>query len=173
MDIPCICPPLRGAVQHPDGDTVTLLERLPFRSAIAIRNDFIILKSASYVSPGEALAALSEGYLYHGIVSWTLCDEKGKALPVSREAIHDALLPHTEEALAVSDAADTLYGETVVLPLLVRVSKLLPPTPTDDSTSATTDSPAAPPTQSSPSSTTTSPTDGTETILAPLVGVSS
>jgi hypothetical protein len=169
--IPCPCPQLAGKVQHPDGDTVTLREHLDFRSALGIRNDFILLRNEDGVSIGEALAALSEGYLYHGIEAWTLKDEKGKPLPVSHAAIRDALLSRPEIAVEVADAADELYGKSVILPLLARAATSSQPTPTKLSTSAT--KPVSKrPTPSSRSSTTTSRTGATGKITALHAGAS-
>lgn len=170
--IQCPCPELAGIIQHPDGDTVTLRERLDFRSALGIRNDFILLRNEDEVSVGEALAALSEGYLYHGIEAWTLNDEKGEPLPVSHSSIRDALLSRPEIAVEVADAADELYGVAVILPLLARAAKSSQPMPTKPSTSAT--KPVSKhPTRSSPSSITTSPTASTGKTSVLPAGVSS
>jgi hypothetical protein len=121
----------------------------------------------------EHLALLSEQYLLFGVESWTLVDETGKPAEVTKPAIRERLLSHPLVAMVVVDAADALYNEEVLLPLLAMASTSSPPTPTDGSTSATTDSSNSPPTPSSPSSITTIPTDDTETTSPSLVGASS
>lgn len=170
--IPCPCPQIGGVVQHPDGDEVTLRERLDFRSAVSIRNDFILARSEEYVTFGEALAALTEGYLYHGISGWTLTDAKGRPLPVSRAAIHDVILSDPEVATIIGDAADELYG-VVIRPLLARAAASSNSMPTNGSTSAPKASSKKNPRRSSRSSTTTTPTGATVTTLRPRAGVSS
>ncbi len=172
--IRCICPVTRdGSVRHPDGDTVTVKDKLDFVGAVAVRNVIALLSGEVGVNDADILAALSEAYLYHGVESWTLVDEKGKSIPVSRETIHDYLLAEPLEAMLVSDEADALYQPAVVLPLVERALGSLRTTLTAASTSATTPSSEPHPTPSSPSSTSTTPTDATETTSRSLVGASS
>ena len=176
--VECLCPPkATGEVRHPDGDTITLRERLDFRSALTARNTFVLLKSEDPdVSTAEIMASLTETYLLLGIESWSLLtvDEKGKARPleVSKTAIRDLLLSHSEAAMAVGDEADALYSEAVIAPLVARASSSSPSTPTSESTSATNGSASRPPKPSKPSSTSTSPMADTETTSPSLVGVS-
>lgn len=163
--IDCICP-LRagGEVRHPDGDTVTLRERLDFRAALTARNTITWLKNEDPdAGVAEILAALTETYLLVGIESWSLVDAKGKPVEVSKAAIRDLLANHPDGAMQVGDAADALYTEAVLLPLLARAATSSPPTPTGASTSASPPSSTKPPKPSRPSSITTTPTDATET----------
>ena len=45
VKIECVCPPKAGGEKrHPDGDTVTLRERLDFRAAVTVRNAIVVLK---------------------------------------------------------------------------------------------------------------------------------
>jgi hypothetical protein len=170
--IKCICPAKPdGAVRHPDGDTVTVRAALDFQGAVAVRNVIALMAGETGVAEADILAALSETYLYHGIESWTLVDDRGKDIPVNRANIHDLLLSHPFEAMTVSDEADGMYQEAVVLPLVNRAAASSPSTPTDDSTSVTTDSSLPPPTPSSPSSISTTPTADTDKTSRPLVGV--
>lgn len=169
MDVtfPCICG------RH-DSDVVTLRDTLDFRSALAIRNEALVLRTNDPdASIGEVLATLTEQYILFGVEAWTLADEHGKKLPVSRENIRARLLAHPEAAIVVADAADSLYGEKVVLPLLLRASKSSPPSPTDGSTSATNGGSTKRPKRSSPSSTASTPTDGTAPTTALHAGASS
>jgi hypothetical protein len=167
VDIPCVC-------GHHDTDTVTFRDALGFREALSLRNEVIILQSNDgSTSTGEILATLTEGYLLHGIVAWSLVDEKGKPVPVTRPAIRDRLLTRMESAVVLADAADSLYAEAVMLPLLLAASKSSPPGRTGGSTSRPNGSGKPHPTRSRPSSTTTTQTDATETTGTSPAGVSS
>jgi hypothetical protein len=142
-------------------DSVTWRETLDFRSVTAIRHTISFLDNdGSDAFTGEVLAVLTEGYILHGIEAWTLTDDKGKPLAVSRAAIRDRILSRVDLASELGDMADDLYGEKVLLPLLVRASNSSQPSPTTMSTSPTKDSPARRPTPSKPSLTSTSPTAG-------------
>ena len=102
----------------------------------------------------EALSEAEQAAAYQGYVA------------VSEEAIRTRLLTRPAEADAIAEAADGLYQEAVMLPLLRRAQNSSPPTPTDDSTSAPKDSAPTPLKRSKRSSTTTSPMDGTAQISA-------
>jgi hypothetical protein len=172
VTIGCICAPKGdGSVRHPDGDRVELRERLDFRTTVTIQKSVMFLGEDP--SNPEILAALTEAYLLFGISAWTVQDERGKAIPVNRGAIEQHLLPNIEAALAVADAADDLYQETVLLPLLMRGSGSSGTSPTTRSTSRRTSSPPVPLRRSKRSSTTTSRTDDTATTSASLDGGSS
>ena len=177
MDVAITCPcPAKGTgeVRHPDGDTVTLRDRLDFRSVTTLRNTIVLLKQDDPdVSVAEILATLTEAYLLLGIESWTLVDEKHKAIEPTKATIRTRLLSHPDQAMTVGDAADELYNAAVILPLVARGQTSSPPTPTNGSTSPRTDSPARHPKRSKPSSTTTIPMDVIEMTSASLVGVSS
>lgn len=157
MDIPCICPPKADEVRHPAGDTITLRERLDFRAALAARNAIALAQGEGEDTAG-ILAALTETYLILGIESWSVVDAKGKAVPVNRQTITEYLLSNIDVAMDVADAADDLYREAVVGPLLARASTSSPDTQTPDSTSATNGSGPKPPKPSKRSSTTTTQT---------------
>lgn len=172
-EIECICPAKPdGSVRHPEGDTVTLRERLDFRAAITVRNIIALLAAGDGFDDADILAALTEKYLYLGIETWSLVDAKGKPLPVSRAAIAEYLLADPMIAKVVGDEADDLYTAAVVLPLLGRRSTSSPPTPTDASTSQPTALPTPLRKRSRPSSTSTSQTDGTGRISASPAGAS-
>jgi hypothetical protein len=174
VEIDCICPPREGESRHPAGDVVSLRVTLDFRSVTAIRHGISLRENdGSDLYPAEVLAVLTEGYVLYGIESWTLTDEKGKPLELSRAAIREQILARVDVAATVGDAADDLYGKAVLLPLLVRASKSSPPTQTAPSTSVPRPSRARRPKPSRRSSTTTTPTDGTATTTGPLAGVSS
>ncbi len=160
--IDCVCPQRPdGSARHADGDTVTLREKLDFRSALHARNTVILLRQDDVTDAAEILAALTEVYLRVGIESWTLADAKGKAVPVSREAVAALMTDHPDAAMTIGDEADELYSEAVISPLVARASKSSPPTPTKDSTSVTNGSSPTPRKRSKPSLTTTTRTDGT------------
>ena len=174
VTIGCICPPKGDEVRHPEGDTVTLRDRLDFRGAVTVRKAIgLQYNDDPNTTSAETLALLTENYLLFGITGWTVVDEKGKAVPPSRAAIHAFLDDHQEAAMKVGDAADDLYAEQVLLPLLARAtasSTSSPDSQTTTSTSAPTDSSRKRPTRSSRSSTSISPTDGTGTITSLPVG---
>lgn len=176
--VECLCPPKStGEVRHPDGDTITLREKLDFRSALTARNVFVLLKSEDPdVSTGEIMATLTETYLLLGIESWSVLalDEKGKVKPleVSKAAIREVLLTNQEAAMTVGDEADTLYSEAVIAPLVARALNSSPSTSTNGSTSATNGSAPRTPKPSKRSSTTTTPTDATARTSSSLAGAS-
>jgi len=173
--IDCICPPKAGGeIRHLGGDTVVLKQTLSFHEAVSIRNSIGVLSADDPdVGVGEILATLTESYLLFGIDSWSLVDEKGKPIPVTKAAIRERLLTHLDPATVVGEAADELYATAVVLPLLQRASRSSPPTPTNGSTSPPRASRRTRPKPSSPSSTTTSPMAATAMTSSSRAGVSS
>lgn len=176
MDIPinCPCPPTAdGAIRHPAGDTVTLLNPLPFRKRIALRQTVRWAKEQMPdATDGELLAVLTEAYCLHCISAWTLVDEKGKAVPPSHAAIEAFLEEHDEQSLVVADAADVLYSPVVLLPLLKGASTSSPPTRTDAPTSPTKAGPTPLRKPSRRSSTSTTQTADTATTPRSPAGAS-
>ena len=160
VEIACVCP----GTPH-ERDTVNLREVMDFVHGKALRYRVQLLEDAERADAALVLATLTEGYLLYGIESWTLVDADGKPLPVSAETIRLALLSRPE-ADEVSDRADELYAEAVMLPLLRRAQNSSPPTPIDESTSATTGSEPPRPQLLRQSSTSTTPTGGTVEISA-------
>lgn len=157
-------------VEFDDGQqAVFLLPRLPYRVVAAIKYEVVQAReeAGGSLSSPEVLGILSEAYLLHGIASWTL-DTK-----ISREAIRTEILEHDERAMFLGEAADELYSEQVILPLLKLAGRSSPNGQTSESTSARNGSSPKPPKRSKRSSTTTTPTDDTETITPSLAGVSS
>lgn len=175
VQIDCLCPPnARGETRHPDGDTVTLRERLDFRAALTARNTMVLVKQEDPdASPADILAALTEVYLLIGITGWTLVDAKNRPVEVSRATIREHLLSNPDVAMVVGDAADEMYSAAVILPLMARANNSSPPTPIEGSTSATKPSTPRSRKPSSPSSITTIPTDATATTSLPPAGGSS
>jgi len=177
IKIACPCPPRAdGDTRHPDGDTVTLRDRLDFRSATTIRKAVSMLGEDGPVESAEVLAVMTEWYLLLGIEAWTLVDDRGKPVPVTRPAIRERLLENDDAYASVTDladAADGMYMKLVLLPLLERASRSSPPTPTDASTSAPTALPPKRPKPSRPSSTTSTRTDGTAMTSTSPGGASS
>jgi hypothetical protein len=170
----CICPPkTNGDPRHPAGDTVTLRPTLSFRAAIAARNTIAVAKTDDPdISVAETLALLTEQYLLLGIESWTLVDAKGQEIPPDRPAIRAFLEEHTTEAMAISDEADDLYRDAVLLPLVAMASASSPPTPTESSTSPTNGHAETTPKPSKRSSTSTSRTAVTGTTPQSPAGAS-
>lgn len=167
VTITCPCPTRAGQTRHPDGDTVTLRDALEPIKVRAIRNaaGFVESSQSDALTVGEQLAMLTEGYITFGIEAWTLVDDKGRPVEVSRREIHERILSDDALLSAVGEAADELYSPVVLLPLLNRVSPSSPPSPTEStdspegSTSPPTESRQRHPRPSKRSSTTTSRTD--------------
>lgn len=173
MDVPIPCP---CGGRHPGGDTVVLRDRLDFRSATTIRKAIALAHENGITDPAEILALMTEWYCLLGIEAWTVTDSRGKPLPVTRDTIRSVLLENPAAADATDilvDAADGLYMEQVLLPLLARASKSSPPMPMGPSTSAPTAFPVKRPRPSKRSSTTSTRTDGTETTSSLPGGASS
>jgi hypothetical protein len=174
VTVNCLCPPNGAEVRHPAGDTITLKEKLDFRTALTMRKSIVMLRAGNEeVTNEEILATLDESYLRYGIESWSLVDAKGKPLPVKTSTIESVLLADIDAAMTVAEEANELYSAVVLLPLLKGALSSSRPTPTDDSTSVTNGSSPEPPKPSKRSSTTTSRTGTTERTSSALVGVSS
>jgi len=175
MDIPCICPLSGGNTRHPDGDRITLREKLDFRSSLAAQNTIYVLKGEDPdASTGDILAALTEAYLLSGVESWTVIDEQGKPVDPTKPAIRKYLLSNIEVAMTVAEAADDLYRQAVLDPLTKAASNSSDDTPTNGPTSPTNGSQESNQNHSSPSLTSITPMDDTETTsLSPAGGSNS
>ncbi len=173
VSIKCICPPKADGKPQHEQDTVTLPDRLPFRQLIAIRHSLAMAMNGPGVTQADLVGALVEIYVVTTPVAWTIVDEAGKPVPLSRDAIEERLLTNYEAAEAVGEAADALYSEVVTLPLLTRASTSSPVTPTPASTSRTTGRGTTRPKPSKRSSTSTSPMVVTGPMAASPAGVSS
>ena len=113
----CACP----NTPHPDGDTVTLKPKLTFDENVAAF-------AAIFSPPNPGAVAKAWGvYLHAGPVAWNLLDEDGRAVPLTDDALDGLDFP---DQYAIADAADDLYGETVVSPLVRQMSKSSPTSPT-------------------------------------------
>lgn len=165
MDVPirCVCPPKADGSPRHEGDTVTLRDTLGFREVTTIRNLAGTLDREDPLFVAEILAAMTEGYVVFGVSGWSLVDDKGKPLTVDRKVIREHILANVDVAAEVGDAADELYGDKVMLPLLNRASRSSQDSPTDSSTSPTTDTSPKRPTPLRRSSTGNSPTADTGT----------
>lgn len=169
----CPCPLNDTGTPHPDGDTVTLRDRLDHRDVRTIRQAMSLINGDDEaVLTAQRLATCVEFYMLLGVASWTFVDEKGKPVPVSHKAIRERLF-EAEDVESVSVIAEGRYNPVVLLPLVLGASRSSPPTPTDESTSAPTESPMNHPKPSKPSSTTTTRTDGTVTTMPLPAGGSS
>ncbi len=172
MIITCICPPKGDATRHPDGDTINLRDKLDFRAVATIRWAIAIAQETDPdASLAEQFGIITEHYVLEGVESWSLVDDKGKPVEVTKKEIRERLLPHPQAQL-IGDAAEALY-QAVMLPLLRGESMSSPPTPTTESTSPTTGSSEKAPRPLRRSSTSTSRTAATETTSTSLDGVSS
>jgi hypothetical protein len=168
ITIPCIC----SGSPH-ESDTIRLRDKLGLFEAASIRNAILVFKANDPNSTAaDVLAVMGEASILAGVESWSLVDEKGKPIEVTRQAIRDHLLSDVAVAIDLGDKAWNAY-EGVMLPLLERAFKPSPASPTRPSTSRTNGSPQKPPKPSKRSSISTIPTAATETTSKSLVGVSS
>jgi hypothetical protein len=147
VDIECVC-------GHHEQDRVVLRDALDFRRAMTIVNAAMMAKQEDPDgSSAELVATLSEQYLLVGIESWSLRGADRKPLPVTSATIRDKLLSRPLVAVVIAEAADDLYSQAVVLPLLLKAARSSQPGQTNGSTSPRTGSRRKRPTPSSPSST--------------------
>ena len=125
----CACP----GTPHPNGDTVTYPRRLPFEVLARVIG-------AIYDSDHKPnIRNAFDIYLYEAPVSWNVLDEDGDPVPLTREALEELDFADQYE---IADYADTLYRDTVLSPLVRRMSKLSETGLTDDSSE--TPSPSSP-----------------------------
>ena len=173
VQITCLCPPKDEAVRHPDGDTITLRDKLTFVEGKAVQLYASAVDSDDFMARGaEALARLSEGYVLWGIAKWSLVDEKGKPISVGHTAIREHLLSKPALAGLITEEADVLYKESVYDPLALRALRSSVSTSTTKPTSLPTVLAPKPRRPSKRSSTSTTRTAGTETTSSSLAGVS-
>ena len=150
--------------QHPDGDSVSLKPTIGLAGGYEARRKIGELIDGA--TNDEVTGLLLDVYVRHGVAEWTLHDDEGKELPLTRENVRTRLLDDLDAGLVIGNAADDLYTPAVVLPLAKRVKESLPGTPAEISTSAKTGSSPSPRKRSTPSSTSTIQTDATETTSA-------
>lgn len=166
--VDCLCPVKQKHAQ----DTIVLVDKVPFRQAVAIRNEvgMLYLEEPGAGLP-DFLGVLQEAYLHHCIESWTLRDKAGP-IPPNRENIDRCLLSNVAVAMDVADKADDLYRESVMLPLVTRALSSSQGLPTAVTTSRTTEQSTPTPTPLRPSSTSTTRTADTAEISSSPGGVS-
>jgi hypothetical protein len=153
VTIRCTCPPKADGEPRHAQDTVVLRDVLSPRARRALIYDLSLLGDEGTM--GDKLATLNEGYVLRGVESWTLVDEKGKAIPVTPAMITEQLIDRPNDVVAT--AADDLYTEVVLLPLLLGASSYSPSTPTAAQMSAATNGQTPQRKPSKRSSTSTTP----------------
>lgn len=136
VTVPCLCPPIDGQPRH-ESDSVTLREKLDFRTTVTLRKVVQWERLQDEAGVADVLGALMESYLLHCITAWSVVDAKGKPVEPSRGNIRRLLLEDDAAATLVSDEADALYSDKVLLPLVNPTSTSSPGMPTNGSTSAT------------------------------------
>ena len=150
--------------QHPDGDSVSLLSKLPLPGGIEARRKIAELSEGA--GKDEVIGLLMDVYLRHGIAAWTLHDDDGKPLALTRDTLRARILDELDTALPIANKADDLYSPAVVTPLVKAAAKSSPASRPAPSTSASTESTPLPPKRSRRSSTSTSATGATATTTA-------
>lgn len=166
ITVTCPCP----GSPHPDGDTVTLADKLDFQAAAAVKYAIVIaIEQSGGLETPEVMALASFNYLVYGIEGWTFVDDEGP-IAIDKDAIRAFIREHTDVAGEIAEVADELYTSAVILPLARMGQKSSPPTPITASTSATNGSGPRRPRRSRRSSTTTTRTDATATTSSPPDG---
>ncbi len=175
MKVECICPKRAdGSARHPEDD-IALRDRLSFRDSIGVRNALALLYNEDPdASVADVLATMTESYLLAGIERWSVVDEEGKPVEPTKPAIRRYLFgPDTiGVAMKVADAADDLYREAVMAPLVAEASTPSETLPTEGLTSPPTGYSDESLNRWKPSSTSTTPMDDTETTSRLPAGVS-
>ena len=165
VDVACPCP---GAPH--ETDTVRLRPKLGLRAGVSLQGQIVAARNAREagieVNETEVYAALTEGYLLHGVAEWTFTDAEGAPIPVTPDTIRSVLLDDFALASPVADRADALYAQAVILPLVDLGSTSLPRSRTNGSTSVPTTPTRKRQKRSRPSSTSTSLTGVTATTSA-------
>lgn len=161
--VPVLIPCPTGA--HEEGDTVLLRPRLPLPGGIEARRKIAELQDGA--DGDEVTGLLMDVYLRHGIADWTLHDDEGNAVLLTRQTLRERILEaDLDVAIQIANKADDLYAPTVVAPLVKRAVKSLQASRRGRSTSASTTSTPSRPKRSKPSSTSTTPMAATATTTA-------
>lgn len=162
VEVECPCP----GTPH-EHDTVGLRPKLSLRAGVMLqsflRRNLAPQEGEPAPDQAEVIGLLTEGFVSHGVASWSFVDAKGKPVPVNEKTIAEILLSDFALATPVADQADELYGGPVIDPLLVQVSTSSPDSQTDPSTSANGANGSKPKKRSKRSSTSTSPMADTAT----------
>lgn len=143
VQVPCLCP---DGGHGEEGDTITLRETLDYAAVRAVRYAGAIAREEDPESSiASLMAVMNEGFILHGIESWTLRDAKRKPLELDRATIRQYVLGNLEAALVIGDYADALYQPLVLHPLAALAKRWSQPSPTNGSTSAPTELPSMSP----------------------------
>ena len=116
-----------------EADTITFRKVLGIRGgseAVAATVD-AVREHGDAINRFTLAERLAPIYLAHAVESWTFVDEGGSTIAV---ADGDAVLPFTVK-YAITDAADTLFGEEVTRPLVEMIRSFSPAGPTETLTS--------------------------------------
>jgi hypothetical protein len=154
----CQCP----GTPHENGDEVHLRKRLGLAAGVQLQRR-VVDANANSEDTDVLAGKLAEAYIRVGVVAWNLTDEAGKPVPVNQDTLQTHLLDDFARSIEVADAADGIYMDTVLGPLVKRVAESSRSTTTNGSTSPTANGAHKPQKQSKRSSTSTTQTDATET----------
>jgi hypothetical protein len=117
---------------HPDGDVVYLRPKLDLEGGIAARQDVDAVRSTNEDLDTFLIRRWMVTFCKYGATGWNLHD-KDKTEPWPFDV--DVLLADHDLAYPVADKADDLYRESVMRPLLARLSPTSPDGETATSTS--------------------------------------
>jgi hypothetical protein len=140
-------PSAPNIVRLPNGHTVTLHPKVTI--PIGVAGASVINANRGHLA--DIWGGLAEVYLHLGIAAWTFKDAKGEAVPITPDTI-DEYLPFDEGGLEVAEAADRLYQEPLMRPLLRRQAAFSAATQMPPSTSPPSDGGSTPPRPSGSSS---------------------
>ena len=129
----CRCP---GA-PHP-ADWVELSGSVPIMVGIGVLSAI----RAAGDDEGRLEALMARTYVRYGLVDWSFVDSDGRRVFIDPSSAEwgetvDRLLPWDAGGQEVAEAADALYSEAVLRPLMSRTSRQSQGGPMDGSTSAT------------------------------------
>lgn len=165
VQVDCLCPNQRHGEK---GDQIVLKPKLDFVAVRAIRYAGGAIQAED---PGSSIATLmavmAEGFVLHGIESWTLRDARNQLIEVNRENVRRYVLEDPVASQVVADAADLIYQPQVIHPLVELARRSSPPSPTNESTSAPSDSGSTSPSAMSLDETPSNPGSSTPSGKSP------
>ena len=120
----CACP----GTPHAGGDEASLLPRLSYEGGAAAERT---VNRVIGTDPEAVATALCRVYIEHQVSGWNLTDADGAPVPFTAAL----LLSDWTTSRLVAEAADGLYSEGLLAPLVAAVSTSSPPSQTAPSTS--------------------------------------
>lgn len=119
VPVRCCCPPVDGAVRHPDGDTIHVRTQYTYGDELALSRKSVRYQIGTHEGKPVVLPYTDgflgeEAMLEIGVRDWTLVDGEGKPLPVDLTTI--LLLPGDVGALLSEEINAAWEASKVPLP---------------------------------------------------------